>query len=131
MDLAQDDNMLVTGHNSGTLMIWSVKKFEKIHEMRDLHHDVITSVCLSRDNHYIMTTSKYEIIFRMLTALFRDSVIKIIDFRTFGVVKEISDEQYNCTSTTNRACFSPDSRYILVGGNNKVLVFERETGEVR
>ncbi len=59
MDVAQDDNMLVTGHNNGTLMIWSIGKFSKIMEMKDLHaHEIITSVCISRDNHYILTNSR-------------------------------------------------------------------------
>ena len=56
--------------------------------------------------------------------------MKVIDLRTFEVLKEISDEQYVNTSSANRACFSTDSQYVLVGGNEKVLVFDRETGEV-
>ena len=56
--------------------------------------------------------------------------MKIIDLRKFGVLKEISDEQYTNTSTTNRACFSTDAKYVLVGGNAKVFVFDREAGEV-
>ncbi len=56
--------------------------------------------------------------------------MKVLDIRKFEVVKEITDEQYSNTSSTNRACFSTDSNYILVGGNGKVFVFNRETGEV-
>ncbi len=60
MDVAQDDNMMVTGHNNGTLMIWSISKFAKVMEMKDLHaHEIITSVCFSRDNNYVLTNSKY------------------------------------------------------------------------
>lgn len=58
MDLAQDDNMLITGHNNGSLMIWSLSKFAKIKEIKDLHKDVITSVCISKDNNYVLTNSK-------------------------------------------------------------------------
>jgi len=60
MDLAHDDNMLITGHGNGTLMIWSVNKLEKIAEIKDLHsNDIITSVCVSRDNHYVLTNAMY------------------------------------------------------------------------
>ena len=59
MDLTQDDSMLATGHNNGTLMIWAVNKFSKITEFKDLHADIITSVCISRDNHYLLTNGKY------------------------------------------------------------------------
>lgn len=45
-------------------------------------------------------------------------------------MKEIENEEYTNTSSTNRACFSTDAKYILVGGNSKVFVFDRETGEV-
>ena len=63
MDLAQDDNMLITGHNNGTLMIWSLNKFGKIAEMKDLHsQEIITSVCISRDNNYALTNAKYIIL---------------------------------------------------------------------
>ena len=62
MDVAQDDNMLVTGHNNGTLMIWSINKFAKIMEMKDLHaHEIITSVHISRDGHYVLTNSRYTL----------------------------------------------------------------------
>ena len=56
--------------------------------------------------------------------------MKIVDLRKFEVVKEISDDSYTNTSTTNRACFSTDSKFVLVGGSAKVLVFEVESGKV-
>ncbi len=56
--------------------------------------------------------------------------MRVIDLRKFEVLKEITDEQYTNTSSTNRACLSTDSKYALVGGNSKVFVFDRETGEV-
>ena len=59
MDVAQDDNTLITGHNNGSLMIWSINKWGKIMEMKDLHPgEVITSVCISRDNRYVLTNGK-------------------------------------------------------------------------
>ena len=60
----------------------------------------------------------------------RDNVMKIVDLRKFEVVKEISDDNYTNTSTTNRACFSSDAKYVLVGGNPKILVFEAESARV-
>jgi len=56
--------------------------------------------------------------------------MKIVDLRNFTVVKEITDESYTNTSSTNRACFSTDGKYILVGGKQKVFVFDKETGEI-
>lgn len=51
--------MLVTGHNNGTLVIWSINKFSKVIEFKDLHRgEVISSVCISRDSHYVLTNGR-------------------------------------------------------------------------
>eukprot|EP00826_Nyctotherus_ovalis_P006522 TRINITY_DN1155_c0_g1_i11.p1 TRINITY_DN1155_c0_g1~~TRINITY_DN1155_c0_g1_i11.p1 ORF type:complete len:455 (+),score=123.75 TRINITY_DN1155_c0_g1_i11:504-1868(+) len=117
VDVAQDDNMLVTGHNNGTLVIWSINKFGKVIEFKDLHRgEVISSVCISRDSYYVLTNG-------------RDNILKLIDLRKYDVVKEFTDDQYTNTSNTNRACLSTDSKFVLVGGNAKVLLF-KDDGEV-
>ena len=56
--------------------------------------------------------------------------MKMIDLRKYEVVKEIIDDQYTNTSNTNNACLSTDSKYILVGGNSKLFIFNQETGDV-
>lgn len=51
--------MLITGHNNGTLVIWSLNKWGKIIEMKDLHPgEVITSVYISRDSHTVLTNGR-------------------------------------------------------------------------
>jgi len=51
--------MLTTGHNNGTLVIWSMNKWGKIVEFKDLHQgEVITSVYISRDNHYVLSNGR-------------------------------------------------------------------------
>lgn len=47
-----------------------------------------------------------------------------------SVVNKYSDEQYVNTSNINHACMSPDYSYVLVGGNSKVFVFDKETEEL-
>lgn len=56
--------------------------------------------------------------------------MKLIDLRKYDVVKEFTDDQYTNTSNTNRACLSTDSKFVLVGGNAKVLLFKQDDGEV-
>lgn len=61
MDVAQDDDVVVTGHNNGTLLVWSINKgkWSKIKEFKDAHHgEVISSVYISRDNHYVLTNGR-------------------------------------------------------------------------
>lgn len=60
----------------------------------------------------------------------RDNVLKLIDLRKYDVVAEYTDDQYTNTSSTNTACLSTDSKYILVGGNAKVLLFRQDDSGV-
>jgi autophagy-related protein 16 len=62
------DSELVSGHLDGSLKFWCTKNEEKIHEMKDVHGDAITSVKLTEDGNYVLTNS-------------RDHTIKYIDIR--------------------------------------------------
>ena len=51
------DNIIVSGHNDGTLRFWSARG-ELINEMKDVHSEVITSLEICSDNTHLLTNSR-------------------------------------------------------------------------
>jgi WD40 repeat protein len=59
MDTTNEDNLVVSGHLDGTLRLWSVITGQLVHQIKDLHDGLITSVSISNDNQYVLTNSQY------------------------------------------------------------------------
>jgi autophagy-related protein 16-1 len=62
------ESEIVSGHLDGSLKFWCSRNEEKIHEMKELHGDAVTSVKMTLDGHYVLTNS-------------RDHTLKLIDIR--------------------------------------------------
>ena len=120
VDLTVEDSMLVSGHLDGSLKIWSATTGEKVKEINDIlksSNSSIVSVEFSKDGTLILVNSS-------------DSILRVVDIRTFEILNELKSEHYSNTSSYNRACFSPDNNYCVVGSNSKVVIFSREKSDV-
>jgi autophagy-related protein 16 len=61
----------------------------------------------------------------------RDNLLKLIDIRTFEVIKTLESDEYFCSNNTNNASISPMGRYACVGSKNgKLITFDLNKGEV-
>jgi len=99
------------------LRFWDPKSGENIRELK-VHSGQISSVCLTPDGTYILSNS-------------RDNTLKLIDIRTYDVVKTFSSDNYHNGVNWNRACISPDGTYIAAGtAEGKIIVWNANTGAV-
>jgi len=86
--------------------------------MKDLHDEIITSVCFSSCGRYVLTNS-------------RDHSLKWIDLRQYKILYTFEDMNYVNTSVTNTASLSPSDKYAVVGSKNgQVLILNMKTGVV-
>jgi len=100
---------IFTGHKDGTLRCWSTKGRgdEPILEMRGLHTQEITSVCMSDDGNTILTNSV-------------DNTLQVVDARMADEpLQTLKAEGYSNNSSghggKNRAAISPDGAYAVAG----------------
>lgn len=47
MAVLPNESNFITGHLDGAVWFWSLKSEKKVHEIKDLHSDAITSVAIS------------------------------------------------------------------------------------
>lgn len=92
-----------------------------MHDLDEIHVQQVTSVDFSRCGSYVVTNS-------------RDNTVKLIDVRTWKILKEFegtTKEPYRNAVNWNRATFSPDSQYIVAGGQNGHLyIWNVDSGKV-
>lgn len=55
---AKDSTTVITGHESGKLALWDVRKGEEILTKERAHNDFITDLQFSPDRSYLITSSK-------------------------------------------------------------------------
>ena len=84
---------MATGHRNGGIKIWSVKGQCLIKELPEIHDEAITSVKYMPDGNQILTNS-------------RDNTLKLIDIRTFNVVKTLRSEDYSNGNDCNTVAIS-------------------------
>lgn len=118
LDTLTSESEVVSGHLDGSLKFWCAKTEEKINEMKDLHSDAITSVTLTLDGKYVLTTS-------------RDHTMKLIDVRKYEVLSSFENEMYINGSNTSRACLNSSAKYGAVGSRQgNIIIFELKGEEI-
>ena len=89
-----------------------MKTGDCVKEISGIHAGQITSVNVSPDAYQILTCS-------------RDNTLKVIDLRTFSVLKTFSSDDLTIGMNHINACFSSDGAFAAVGSNNgSVFVFD-------
>ena len=118
IDTIPSETEIISGHLDGTLRLWWAKNEEKIHEMKDLHTDTITSVTISADGNYILTNS-------------RDHTLKYIDIRKYEEIAIFENDMYINGSNTNRATLNSNNTYGAVGSRHgNMIIFEIKGEEI-
>lgn len=119
IDNLPSETEIFSGHLDGTLRIWWAKNEEKIHEIKDLHGDAITSVTLTTDGNYVLTNS-------------RDHTLKYVDVRKYQEIATFENDMYINGSNTNRATLNSSATYGAVGSRHgNVIIFEIKGEEIR
>ncbi|KAE9356116.1 hypothetical protein PF008_g3749 [Phytophthora fragariae] len=105
-----------SAHQDGAIRFWDTRTRRCVQEMRGLHTEQATSVSFGGNE--LLTNS-------------RDHSLRVIDPRTYGVLRELRHKDYQCGFDWSQASLSPDGRYALAGGASGVLfLWNARTGKL-
>eukprot|EP01121_Diplochlamys_sp_Union-15-3_P016306 TRINITY_DN5525_c0_g1_i1.p1 TRINITY_DN5525_c0_g1~~TRINITY_DN5525_c0_g1_i1.p1 ORF type:complete len:281 (+),score=46.69 TRINITY_DN5525_c0_g1_i1:841-1683(+) len=117
--ITHDSSLIVSGHLDNTLRFWDPKTGSTAYEMKTpLHNAQITSIKLSPDGYYLLTSS-------------RDHTLKIIELRTFNALQTLKNENYRNAGNCHIATWSPNAAYVLSGSSNgSLFIWDTLTAQV-
>lgn len=107
LDVAPDGTTVGTGHQDGAMRLWDLRSARRLHELRDVHPAAITSIAFSRADGGAA----------VLTAC-RDNRLRLLDTRTFNVVRTFAHDQFRVGYNWSHACYSPSGRFVSCGGGD-------------
>lgn len=107
---------LASAHQDGAVRFWDTRTRCCVQELRGLHTDQTTSVSFGGNE--LLTNS-------------RDHSLRVIDPRTYGVLRELRHNDYQCGFDWGQASLSPDGRYALAGGaSGGLFIWNARTGNL-
>ncbi|RLN89257.1 hypothetical protein BBJ28_00017781 [Nothophytophthora sp. Chile5] len=95
-----------SAHQDGAVRFWDTRTRRCVQELRGLHTDQATSVSFGGNE--LLTNS-------------RDHSLRVVDPRTYAVLRELRHPDYQCGFDWGQASLSPDGRYALAGGASGAL----------
>ncbi|CEG48180.1 WD40 repeat protein TipD [Plasmopara halstedii] len=105
-----------SAHQDGAVRFWDTRVVRCVQELPCVHTEQITSVSLGGNN--LLTNS-------------RDHTLKVIDPRTYGVLRELKHKEYQCGFDWGKASISPDGRFALAGGaSGCIFIWNVGSGKV-
>ncbi|KAI9914676.1 hypothetical protein PsorP6_006826 [Peronosclerospora sorghi] len=105
-----------SAHQDGTVRFWDTRTRRCVHEMRDVHTEQITSVSFGGNE--LLTNS-------------RDHSLRVLDPRTYSILRELRDKDYQCAFNWSQASLSPDGCYALAGGaSGSLFIWNTRTGKL-
>ncbi|KAK1931450.1 Protein tipD [Phytophthora citrophthora] len=105
-----------SAHQDGAVRFWDTRTRRCVQELRGLHTEQTTSVSFGGNE--LLTNS-------------RDHSLKVIDPRTYNVLRELKHKDYQCGFDWCQASLSPDGRYALAGGASGTLfIWNTRTGKL-
>ncbi|KAG7394403.1 hypothetical protein PHYBOEH_005210 [Phytophthora boehmeriae] len=105
-----------SAHQDGAVRFWDTRSRRCVQELSGLHDEQATSVSFGGSE--LLTNS-------------RDHSLRVIDPRTYGVLRELRHKDYQCGFDWGQASLSPDGRYALAGGASGVLfIWNTRTGKL-
>ncbi|CAM6129229.1 unnamed protein product [Calypogeia fissa] len=111
-----DGQFICSGHMDGNLRMWDIRSGKLAHELA-AHGQSITSVCLSRTGHMVLSSG-------------RDNVHNLFDVRTLDILHTFRSPNYRTATNWTRACLSPNEK-LVVGGSadGTVVMWSLKSGE--
>jgi autophagy-related protein 16 len=107
--LSRDGFTLVSGHFDSSLRFWSTEKGESKHELSNLHDKAqITSVTLSSDDTTLLSCG-------------RDDTLRLVDMRSFDVVRSFQSPAFRAGLNWTKATLSPDNAYVAAPGHEGAI----------
>lgn len=97
------DETVVTGHESGKLVLWDLKTM-KVITTSDDHSGAISDMQAAKDGTMFVTASK-------------DTTAKLFDTETLDCLKT-----YKTDRPVNSACISPNLEHVCLGGGQEAMV---------
>ena len=117
-DLAISNNYICSAHWDGTVRMYGFDGKLVADLPNEISH-ANTSICVSpRDKSQVLVNSK-------------DNILRTIDLRYLEVLKTYAHEDYRTTLNWNKACYSPDAKYVAAGsGTGVVFIWDSLTQHV-
>ncbi|KAL4156173.1 hypothetical protein PRNP1_005205 [Phytophthora ramorum] len=105
-----------SAHQDGAVRFWDTRTRRCVQELRGLHTEQATSVSFGGNE--LLTNS-------------RDHSLRVIDPRTYGVLRELRHKDYQCGFDWAQASLSPDGHYAIAGAASGVLfIWNTRTGKL-
>ncbi|RMX65002.1 hypothetical protein DD238_005036 [Peronospora effusa] len=105
-----------SAHQDGAVRFWDTRTRRCVQELQGVHTEQTTSVSFGGNE--LLTNS-------------RDHSLRVIDPRTYGVLRELRHKDYQCGFDWSQASLSPDGLYALAGGASGILfVWNARTGKL-
>lgn len=115
LDLSGSDSVLITGHKTGDIRIWSSTQMKQMTTIDNVHHDKVVCCKFSRNGKQIISMG-------------RDHLIKITDFSTYKEVATIENPDLMIPQTDCSFGLSSNGKYMAVGAQDgSVFVFDMVT----
>jgi autophagy-related protein 16 len=99
-----------TAHVDRTIRVFDYRNAMTMHTITDAHSAAVTGVLMCPDTPNVLTSSK-------------DNTLKLIDLRTLAVLKTYKNSEYKNQRDINLFCFSPNGKFIVVGGDEGKILF--------
>jgi autophagy-related protein 16 len=114
--VTSDGALICSGHMDGLLRLWDIRSGKLANELA-AHGQGITSVCLSRTGHTILTSG-------------RDNVHNLFDVRSLDILDTFRSLSYRAATNWTRACLSSNEKYVVGGSaDGTVVMWSRKSGE--
>lgn len=108
LDMCSSDSVIVTGHKTGDLRIWSATQQSVMHTIPNAHSDKIICVKFSSSG-------------REIFSLGRDHTIKITDANTYKEIATLESPELSIPTGDVSFGLSPGGKFLSVGSQSGAL----------
>eukprot|EP00475_Leptophrys_vorax_P010619 TRINITY_DN17203_c0_g1_i1.p1 TRINITY_DN17203_c0_g1~~TRINITY_DN17203_c0_g1_i1.p1 ORF type:complete len:249 (-),score=55.69 TRINITY_DN17203_c0_g1_i1:112-858(-) len=115
--MSSDGSIIGSAHLDSHVRFWSSNSKELICDLGEEHKKSVSCIKFPATGPLCLTTSK-------------DCTIKVIDTRTWGVIRTITDGEYRDVPTWAQFAISPDGALVAAGsGSGTVIIWDIESGK--
>lgn len=117
-DLEMTGGMIVSAHQDGSVRFWDRRTKLCVKQLESVHTEAVTSVSFTPSGTHLVTNSK-------------DHTLKLVDPRTYEIVRCFQHATYKCGFDWNKAAITQDGRLVAAGGAlGSIHIWNAWTGEL-